>query len=139
MIQLLLPLLVQAMPVNPAPAAPAAIPPARAAQARCLAVLAIVANAQRSGVAAAKDLPSLEEDGARFAEVVGEAIVSETGMTREQVGALLGREVETVIALTPLPIAEARTCLLMARIVAPPPAPAAPATGPDTGRRGGAL
>lgn len=135
MIQLLLPLLVQAS----TPVPPAVIPPARAAQARCLAVLAIVANAQRSGVAAAQDLPSLEEDGARFAEVIGEAITRESGLSREQVGALLAREVEAVVRLTPLPIAEARTCLVMAQVVAPPPADTGPATGPLAGRPGGAL
>lgn len=68
--------------------APSQAPPLTEVQSRdlsCVAVMAIIASEQERGVASALDYPLLSERGATYAGLVGERIMSETGMTKEQV------------------------------------------------------
>lgn len=51
----------------------------------CVAALAIVASEQERGVTSAFEYPLLEERGRAYAGLVGERVMQETGMTREQV------------------------------------------------------
>lgn len=91
-----------------------------------MALLAIVAGEQERRTAAALELPPLARDGARFAQVVGDAVV-QSGRTREQVRDLILAEVAAAQkAAGPegkLPIEEARGCVALAAQVAPPPPP----------------
>jgi len=68
-------------------AAPASGPlnPAQREQVECVAALAIVASEQQRGVPAAAAWPPLAERGARFAQVTGERLMAEAGMTKEAV------------------------------------------------------
>jgi hypothetical protein len=95
-------------------------------QLRCVALLAIVAGEQDRRTAAALELPPLARDGARFAQVVGDAVV-QTGRSREQVRDLILAEVSAVQkAAGPeakLPVEEARDCVTLAKQIAPPPPP----------------
>ncbi len=95
-------------------------------QLRCVALLAIVAGEQERRTAAALELPPLARDGARFAQVTGDAVVA-TGRTREQVRDLILAEVAAAQkAAGPqgtLPVDEARACATLANQVAPPPPP----------------
>lgn len=108
----------------------AASPPALSAQhqqqVRCVALLAIVAGEQERRTAAALELPPLARDGARFAQVTGDAVV-QTGRTQEQVRELILAEVAAVQkAAGPqgaLPVEEARACVALMNEVAPPPPP----------------
>jgi hypothetical protein len=108
----------------------AAAPPPLSAQhqqqLRCVALLAIVAGEQERRTAAALELPPLARDGARFAQVTGDAVVA-TGRTREQVRDLILAEVAAAQkAAGPqgtLPIDEARACATLANQVAPAPPP----------------
>lgn len=52
---------------------------------RCVAALAIVASEQERGTGDWEGYPPLASDGATFAGIVGEAVMKETGRTREQV------------------------------------------------------
>ncbi len=58
--------------------------PAQATDLRCVAVLAIVANAQRRG-AGWRDVDDVQRDGPEFAAIVGDDVMTATGMTREAV------------------------------------------------------
>jgi len=51
----------------------------------CVAALAIVASEQERGVVDSFDYPLLEERGRTYAGLVGERVMQETGLTREQV------------------------------------------------------
>ena len=51
----------------------------------CVAALAIVASEQERGVASSFEYPLLEERGRTYAGLVGERVMQETGLTREQV------------------------------------------------------
>lgn len=69
---------------------PADVPPAPldAGQQRelsCVAMLAIIASEQERGVESALAYPLLSERGARYAGLVGQRIMEETGRNREQV------------------------------------------------------
>src|SRR5689334_25411305 len=96
----------------------AASPPPLAAQQqqqiRCVAVLAIVAGEQERRTAAALDLPPLSRQGARFAQVVGDTLVKESGRTQEQVRDLILVQVSAAQKAAgkgaKLPIEEARGC-----------------------------
>jgi hypothetical protein len=99
-------------------------------QIRCVAVLAIVAGEQQRQTAAALSLPPLERQGARFAQVVGDALVKGTGRTQEQVRALILQQVAAIQKAAgktaELPVAEARGCVEVMNAVAPPlPPPSA--------------
>lgn len=91
---------------------------------RCVAVLAIVAGEQQRRTAAALDLPPLDRQGARFAQAVGDAVMKESGRTREQVRDLILTQVKAAQqAAGPaakLPIEEARGCVAVMNAVAPP-------------------
>lgn len=108
----------------------AVAPPALSAQhqqqLRCVALLAIVAGEQERRTAAALELPPLARDGARFAQVTGDAVVA-TGRTREQVRDLILAEVaaaqKAAGAEGKLPVEEARSCAALAARVAPAPPP----------------
>lgn len=113
-----------------AAAAPPALSIEQQQRIRCVAVLAIVAGEQQRRTAAALDLPPLERQGARFAQVVGDALVQESGRTQEQVRDLILAQVKAAQqAAGPaakLPIDEARGCVDVMNAVAPPlPPPSA--------------
>lgn len=61
---------------------------------RCAAAIAIVASEQERGVESALDYPPLAERGKRYFADVGERVMQETGMTREQVREVLEQDVE---------------------------------------------
>lgn len=109
-----------------AAAPPPALTPDQARRIRCVAALGIVAFEQERRTAAALALPPLARDGARFAEVVGKAVVAETGRTQEQVRDLILADVRALQARGALPVAEAEACVPVMRALAPPPPPADP-------------
>lgn len=59
--------------------------PAQREQITCVAALAIVASEQQRGVPAAAEWPPLGERGARFAQVTGERLMADAGITKEAV------------------------------------------------------
>lgn len=69
--------------------AAAALPtPAQTKNIRCVAALAIVANAQARG-AGWRDVEDVRKDGAEFAAITGDDVMTSTGATREDVGAMM--------------------------------------------------
>ncbi|MBA2921209.1 hypothetical protein GON01_16075 [Sphingomonas sp. MAH-20] len=113
-----------------AAAAPLPLSDVQVRQVRCVAVLAIVAGEQERRAAAALSLPPLARRGARFAQVVGDALVKDTGRTQEQVRDLILRQVAAVQKAAGKtaepPIDEARGCVEVMNAVAPPlPPPSA--------------
>lgn len=107
-------------------AAPLPLPPDRAGQIRCVAVLGVVAFEQERRTAAALALPPLARDGARFAQVVGDAVVKETGRSQEEVRDLILADVAAVQKSGTLPVAEAEACVPIMQAVAPTPPPPDP-------------
>ncbi len=97
---------------------------------RCVAVLAIVAGEQERRTAAALELPPLVRQGSRFAQVVGEAIVKESGRTQEQVRDLILGQVDAVqkaaTDTAKLPLDDAKACVTVMNQVAPPLPPPSP-------------
>lgn len=97
---------------------------------RCVAVLAIVAGEQERRTAAALELPPLARQGARFAQIVGDAILKQGGRTQAQVRDLILAEVETAQKAGgrdgALPIVAARDCVTVMNTVAPPLPPPSP-------------
>jgi hypothetical protein len=91
---------------------------------RCVAVLAIVAGQQDRRTAVALEVPPIGRQGARFAQLVGDAVVKESGRTQEQVRDLILTQVKAMQqAAGPaakLPIEEARGCVEVMNAVAPP-------------------
>ena len=65
------------------------LPPAltleQAARLKCVAGLAIIANEQSRGVGGWEDIQNLSGKGAKFAALVGEALMKDSGRTREMV------------------------------------------------------
>lgn len=61
---------------------------------RCAAAFAIVADGQARGNAEALSLPPLQERGREFFVRFSARLMDETGMTREQVAALLSAEAQ---------------------------------------------
>lgn len=104
-------------------AAPPALTPPQQQQLRCVALLAIVAGEQERRTAAALELPPLSRRGARFARVVGDGIVKESGRSQEQVRELILQQVAAVQKdagpEAKLPVEEARGCLAVMDAVAP--------------------
>ncbi len=86
-----------------------------------------MAGEQQRRTAAALGLPPLARDGARFAQVAGDAVTKETGRSREAVRDLILAEVAKIQkAAGPdaaLPVEEARTCVTLANRIAPAPPP----------------
>lgn len=97
--------------------------PLDAAQQRdigCVATLAVVAYEQQRGETR---WPPVGEDGARFAQLVGERVMKQSGRTREQVrDAIVAAVTERQKAKT-LPEADVEACLALMRKEAPPPPP----------------
>jgi hypothetical protein len=111
-------------------AVPAPLSAERGQQIRCVAVLAILAGEQERRTAAALELPPLGRQGARFAQVVGEAIVRDGGRSREQVRDLILQQVQAVQkAAGPEgkpPVEEGRSCVVLMNALAPPLPPPSP-------------
>jgi hypothetical protein len=111
-------------------AASAPLSAERRQQMRCVAVLAILAGEQERRTAAALELPPLGRQGARFAQIVGEAIVREGGRSQEQARDLILQQVQAVQkAAGPdakLPVEEGRSCVAVMNAVAPPLPPPSP-------------
>ena len=110
--------------------APTALTAPQQQQLRCVALLAIIAGEQERRTAAALELPPLSRQGARFAQIVGEAMVRDTGRSQEQVRELILTEVSAVQKgagpEAKLPVEEARACVTLMNELAPPmPAPSA--------------
>ncbi|WP_254447673.1 hypothetical protein [Sphingomonas sp. ID1715] len=107
--------------------APPALTAPQQQQLRCVALLAIVAGEQERRTAAALALPPLGRQGARFAQVTGDALIKETGRSQEQVRELILQQVAAIQkaagAEAKLPIDEARQCVAIMNQVAPPPPP----------------
>jgi hypothetical protein len=105
-------------------AAPLALTEPQSRQLRCIALLAIVAGEQDRRTAAALELPPLARQGGRFAQVVGEMLVKDTGRTQEQVRELILQQVAAVQksagAAAKLPVEEARSCIALMNQLAPP-------------------
>lgn len=101
---------------QPAPSAPDA-------RVACVTTLAIVAYEQQRGTAWARVFPTIGRDGARYAQVVGEAMVRE-GRSKEQVrdAMLAAASARQRAGGNPTP-AEVNACLARAGRDAPPPAP----------------
>ncbi len=101
--------------------ASAALPPQSTQDIRCVAVLGIVANDQRREATEWADLPDVGQDGERFAGIVGERTMAETGRSREAVKDLILADVVTLQRLKAIPRADVEACMKRMAIVAPPP------------------
>ena len=117
-------------PTAPQPAVPGyTAKPLNADQAkriRCVAALAIVASGQERGAGNWDDYPPLAADGATFAGIVGEAVMKETGRTREAVRdailsavAALQKQAKDSADPDALAHAEADRCLPVLRAAVP--------------------
>lgn len=97
----------------------------------CVAALAIVASEQERGVADSFAYPLLEERGSQYAGLVGERVMRETGLTREQVRDQIlaavadqQRKVQNVAEPRQVVEAEMEKCLpLLEKDVPPKPKP----------------
>jgi alkylhydroperoxidase/carboxymuconolactone decarboxylase family protein YurZ len=103
--------------------AAAALSPQSAQDIRCVAVLGIVAYDQRRESTEWADLPAVGRDGERFAGIVGERTMTETGRSREAVKDLILADVATLQKSKTIPRAEVEACMKRMAIVAPPPLP----------------
>ncbi len=66
-----------------AAAAPAALTELHQRDIGCVAVLSIIAHEQREGKAGAMDYPDVRKTGRRWAGIVGQRVMDETGQPRE--------------------------------------------------------
>lgn len=103
--------------------ASAALSPQSMQDIRCVAVLGIVAYDQRRAATEWADLPSIGADGERFAGIVGERTMKESGRTREAVKDLILADVAALQKSKAIPRAEVDTCMKRMAAVAPPPLP----------------
>jgi hypothetical protein len=103
-----------------AASAPPPLTPDQQQRTRCVAILAIMAGEQQRRTAAALDLPPLARQGARFAQLVGDQMVKESGRTQAQVKDAILAEVAAVQKTARLPIEEAKGCASVMNAVAPP-------------------
>jgi alkylhydroperoxidase/carboxymuconolactone decarboxylase family protein YurZ len=101
--------------------ATAALSPQSTQDIRCVAVLGIVAYDQRRDATEWADLPSVGVDGERFAGIVGERTMRETGRTREAVKDLILAEVAAIQKAKTIPRPEVESCIKRMTVVAPPP------------------
>jgi hypothetical protein len=101
--------------------AAAALSPQSVQDIRCVAMLGIVAYDQRRDATEWADIPSVRADGERFAGIVGERTMKETGRTREAVKALILAEVAAVQKAKTVPRPEVEACVRRMAVVAPPP------------------
>ncbi len=125
---LLFPLIAATPPLVPA----APLSPDQKEQVECVAALAIAANDQQRGAPGWEGLPWLKDRGAHFAGLTGEAIMKETGRTREEVRSEILSAVAFIQQQTPQranlqAVAKERVerCIaLMDKLDPPPPRPA---------------
>lgn len=99
-----------------------ALSPQSVEDVRCVAVLGIVAFEQGHGPEW-RDVAPVRRNGERFAGVVGERLMKETGQTREAVKSLIVADVATLQKAKDLPRREVDACLERMAVVAPPPPP----------------
>lgn len=107
-------------------AATTVLTPQQATDIRCVAVLGIVSYEQgRDG--GWGDVAPVRADGGRFAGVVGERVMKETGQTRDAVKGLILANVSALQKSKNLSPAEVETCVKRMAVVAPPlPEPTLP-------------
>ncbi len=98
--------------------------PAQAQDIRCVAALAIVASEQKRGTGWS-DVDDVQDDGADFAALVGDQVITATGMTREAVRDAMIAAVAAIQTAKRLDRSEVAQCItaMHARLPkAPPPA-----------------
>jgi hypothetical protein len=87
-----------------AAAAPTPLTEAHQRDIGCVALMGIIAHEQREGKSATKDFPDVREEGKRWAGIVGQRVMDETGQPREVVAfamkAAVNAEQAQVIATT---------------------------------------
>lgn len=107
-------------------AAATVLTPQQATDIRCVAVLGIVSYEQgRDG--GWGDVAPVRADGGRFAGVVGERVMKESGRTRDAVKGLILADVAALQKSKNLSPAEVDTCVKRMAVVAPPlPEPTLP-------------
>lgn len=116
-----------------------ALSPQSVQDARCVAVLGIVAFEQGHG-REWSDVVPVRDNGERFAGVVGERLMKETGQPREAVKSLILADVATLQKIKDLPRSEVETCLARMAVVAPPlPTPTLPRCAAAMGVAGEAI
>jgi alkylhydroperoxidase/carboxymuconolactone decarboxylase family protein YurZ len=93
--------------------------PQHSADLRCVSMLAIVADAQVRE-AGWEDVEPLRESGARYAGVIGEAVMKDTGRSREAVRDLILRGVAGFQKGGVIAPAEVATCIARMKVAAPP-------------------
>ncbi len=103
-------------------AAATALSPQASQDIRCVAVLGIVAFGQEREGGWGEVAP-VSNDGARFAGVVGERVMKETGKSREAVRDLIFADVAALQKAKNLQRSEVDSCLTRMAVVAPPPPP----------------
>lgn len=93
---------------------------------RCVSMLAIVADAQVRDTGWA-DVEPVKDSGARYAGVIGEAVMKDTGRTREVVRDLILRGVAGLQKVGTIAPAEVAACIARMKVAAPPtPQPGLP-------------
>jgi hypothetical protein len=100
----------------------ASVSPAQSADIACVAQLAIVASEQKRG-SGWTDYPDVGDDGADYAEVVGQDVVKTTGRTREQVRDLILTSVAGFQKRPKLDRAEVDKCVALMHVRSPAPPP----------------
>jgi hypothetical protein len=100
----------------------AAITSAQSADIACVAKLAIVASEQKRGTGWT-DYPDVGDDGADYASVVGEDVVTSTGQSKEQVRDLILAAVASVQKGGKLDRAEIDKCAILMHARVPVPLP----------------
>ena len=103
-------------------AAATALSPQSTQDVRCVALLGIVAYEQGRD-SEWRDMPPIKADGERFAGVVGERVMKETGRTREAVRELILADVAAIQKTKTLLRDEVDSCIARIAVVAPPTAP----------------
>jgi hypothetical protein len=106
--------------------AAAAVSPAQSADIACVAQLAIVASEQKRG-SGWTDYTDVGDEGADYAEVVGQDVVKTTGQTREQVRDLILAAVAGFQKRAKLDRTEIDKCVTLMHVRSPaPPLPTMP-------------
>lgn len=112
---------------NHVPAVPAPLTVEQQRDLSCVAILAVVAFEQEQGMESALQYPLLASRGGKYAGLIGERILAETGRTREQVktellAAVANHQARVLEADTPDDIISAQmaTCLPLLDAVVPP-------------------
>ncbi len=107
-------------------AAATSLTPQHAADLRCVSMLAIVADAQVRETGW-DDVEPLKDSGARYAGVIGEAVMKETGRSREAVRDLILRGVAGFQKSGAITRPDVDACVVRMKVAAPPtPEPGLP-------------